>query len=78
MSTDSPTTKQRAARAEILLGRITTGEWSRGRVSSVLEGIDTEALRVIWREHFLHAGIFVAGQQIAEWSWDILKARGAV
>lgn len=70
------TAKQRAAQAEIKLSAIPGSEWSRARVIGVLRELDTPALREIERTHFLGAGVFGAGRQVAQWSRDVLNERG--
>lgn len=71
------TAKQRAAQAEIKLDAIPGSEWSRSRVIAILDELDTEALREIERRHYLGAGIFTAGRQVAQWAREVLDARGA-
>lgn len=69
------TTKQRAAQAEIKLDAIPGSEWSRARVVSVLNEVDTEALRQIEWSHLVGGRIFAAGRQVAEWAHEILRDR---
>lgn len=70
--------KQEAARAEIAIGRITSGEWSESAIKPILEGMSYAAVQHLMCEHMKFGQMFTAGRQLADWCWNELKRRDGV
>jgi hypothetical protein len=66
---------QEAARAEILISRITPGQWGKGAVLDAVKTVSTGALRHLACEQMKWAGIFTAGRQLGDWLWEEVSRR---
>ena len=68
-------TRQEAARAEIMIGRIPGSLWSKGAVLEAVKNVSTLALRHLAIDYMKFAGIFASGRQLEEWLWEEIKRR---